>query len=114
MSKDYSNQILSLYLVILQKKKKKGLYLVNVFIFYFQFLVFKKKRERKLLCFQIVKQVWLVEKNFFFFFELHAPITSLCQHYCGSTLLRASLQFTRQKYRDQNNTKFNPEKGKMK
>ena len=95
------------------KKKKKGLYLVNVFIFYFQFLVFKKKRKRKLLCFQIVKQVWLVEKNFFFF-EFHAPITSLCQHYCGSTLLRASLQFTRQKYRDQNNTKFNPEKGKMK
>ena len=65
MSKDYSNQILSLYLVILQKKKK-GLYLVNVFIFYFQFLVFKKKRKRKLLCFQIVKQVWLVEKKFFF------------------------------------------------
>ena len=53
-------------------------------------------------------------KEIFFFFELHAPITSLCQHYCGSTLLRASLQFTRQKYRDQNNTKFNPEKGKMK
>ena len=80
------------------KKKKKGLYLVNVFIFYFQFLVFKTKRKRKLLCFQIVKQVWLVENNFFFFFfELHAPITSLCQHYCGSTLLRASLQFTRQK-----------------
>ena len=71
MSKDYSNQILSLYLVILQKKKKKGLYLVNVFIFYFQFLVFKTKRKRKLLCFQIVKQVWLVEKNFFFFFFLN-------------------------------------------
>ena len=56
----------------------------------------------------------LVSWKEIFFFELHAPITSLCQHYCGSTLLRASLQFTRQKYRDQNNTKFNPEKGKMK
>ena len=34
-----------------------------------------KKRKGKLLCFQIVKQVWLVENKFFFFFFLNYMLT---------------------------------------